>query len=409
MSQPQLLEGLRVVELASELAAFAGKLLGDMGAEVIVVEPPDGHTTRSFEPFLDDEPGAERSLWWWHYNTSKRGVTIDLDREPAVFRELVATADLVIEAEPPGRLAELGLDHTDLRAERPDLIWVSVTPFGRDMPDAQGVTVDLTLLAEGGPMWSCGYDDHSLPPVRGGGNQGYQTACIWAVMAALTAVLHRDLTGLGQHLDVNAHAAQNVTTEAATYSWLVAQETVQRQTGRHAAVRPTMSNLAISADGKQVHTGVPPRTGDQFRALIGWIDELGLREELPGTALLEAGIEGAETLFARLGEDDLATAIIGAAREAVELIASGLTAYEFFTGAQQRGLSVGVIYSPEEVMNDPHFIERGFPVEIEHEDLQRSFTYPGAPFVASGSPVRVERRAPRVGEHNAELLGPLGS
>lgn len=409
MSGPQLLEGLRVVELASELAAFAGKLLGDMGADVIVVEPPEGHATRSFEPFLDDEPGAERSLWWWHYQTSKRGVTIDLDRDADVFRKLVATADIVVEAEQPGRLAELGLDHADLRAGRPDLIWVSVTPFGRDMPRAHDIALDLTLLAEGGPVWSCGYDDHSLPPVRGGGNQGYQTACIWAVMAALTAVLHRDLTGLGQHLDVNAYAAQNVTTEAATYSWLVAQETVQRQTGRHAAVQPTMSNLTISADGKQVHTGVPPRTADQFRALIGWIDELGLRGELPGTALLEAGIDGAETLFARLGEDDTATAIIGAAREAVELIASRLTAYDFFIGAQERGLSVGIISSAEEVMEDPHFVARGFPVEIAHEDLGRSFVYPGAPFVANGSPVRVERRAPRIGEHNAEVLGPLGS
>ena len=407
MSSPQLLDGLRVVEIASELAAFAGKLLGDMGADVIVVEPPEGHATRSFEPFLNDDPGAERSLWWWHYNASKRGVTIDLDRDAATFRRLVATADIVVEAEPPGRLEALGLDHSDLRAERPELIWLSVTPFGRNMPRAHDVTVDLTLLAEGGPMWSCGYDDHTLPPVRGGGNQGYQTASIWAVMAALTAVLHRDLSGAGQHVDVNAHAAQNVTTETATYSWLVARETVQRQTGRHAAAQPTMPNLAVSADGKQVHTGLPPRTAKQFEALVGWIDELGLSDDLP-VALLE-GIEDAETLFARLGDDPMAGAVWAAAREAVQHIASRLPADDFFTGAQQRGLSVGVVWSPEEVMSDPHFVARGFPVDVMHEDLQRSYTYPGAPFLASRSPVGIQRRAPHIGEHNAAVLGPLGS
>ena len=97
------LTGFRVVELASERIAFAGKLLADMGADVILVEPPGGDPARSYPPFLDDVPGAERSLWWWHYNTSKRGVTLDLDSAEgaAQFKELVASADIVLESEPP--------------------------------------------------------------------------------------------------------------------------------------------------------------------------------------------------------------------------------------------------------------------------------------------------------------------
>ena len=83
------------------------------------------------------------------------------------------------------------------------------------------------MLAGGGPVWNCGYDDHSLPPVRGGGNQGHHTASHFAVMSTLVALLARDENGGGQHIDVSMHAAANVTTEAGSYEWLVAQATVQ--------------------------------------------------------------------------------------------------------------------------------------------------------------------------------------
>jgi len=211
MSEPQLagaLKGVRVVELASEFGAFAGRALADLGADVVLVEPPGGHPTRRHAPFAGDVEDPERSLFFWHYNTSKRGVVLDLDerRGADAFRRLVAGADLVVEAEPPGRLAELGLDHTDLRAAHPALVWVAITPFGRDNPRAAEPATDLTVLAGGGPVWNCGYDDHTIPPVRGGGNQGLHTACVWAVMGALTALLARDVTGEGQFVDVSMHA-----------------------------------------------------------------------------------------------------------------------------------------------------------------------------------------------------------
>src|SRR5687767_10114693 len=105
------LAGLRVVELASDQAAMAAKLLGDLGAEVIVVEPPGGHRTRTYGPFVDDQPNPERCLWWWYYNASKLGVAIDIDTAvgAATFGKLIATADIVIEGEAPGRLAALSL------------------------------------------------------------------------------------------------------------------------------------------------------------------------------------------------------------------------------------------------------------------------------------------------------------
>jgi crotonobetainyl-CoA:carnitine CoA-transferase CaiB-like acyl-CoA transferase len=112
--------------------------------------------------------------------------------------------------------------------------------------------------------------------------------------------------------------------------------------------------------------------------------------------------------LSKLAEDPELTAIFGAGREAQNLIASRLSAYDFFIGSQQRGLPVGIIYAPEEVIEDPHFVERGFPVEVEHPELGRSFVYPGAPYRFERSPWQISRRAPRLGEHNAEILGALG-
>src|SRR6185436_10342105 len=111
------LAGLRVVELASSRACFAGKLLAIYGAEVIVVEPRGGHETRGWAPFAGDIEDPERSLWWWHYNTNKLGVTLDLDdgSDADALRSLVATADIVLEAETPGVLAAKKLDYPDLR------------------------------------------------------------------------------------------------------------------------------------------------------------------------------------------------------------------------------------------------------------------------------------------------------
>ena len=402
------LAGLRVVELASEYAAHCGRLLADYGAEVILVEPPGGAPQRRYGPFVDDVPDPERSLWFWHYNTNKFGVVVDLDDEEgrARFRDLVASADIVVEAEPPGRLAALRVDDPDLRSANPGLIWAAVTPFGRTNPRAHEPATDLTILANAGPVWSCGYDDHTIPPVRGGGNQAYQTASIHAAIAILVAVLHRDVTGTGQFIDVSMHAASNVTTEFASYGWLVNQTTVQRQTCRHASVHPTQTTVAESADGRYQPTGVPPRSEREFRILIDWIDDLGWREDIPEVALLELGEERGGVSMSEMFEDPLVAEIFGAGRDALVAVASRLTAYDFFLQGQTRGMALPVIYSPEEVIDDVHFRARGFPVTMEHDGIGRPVTYAGAPFVMDASPWRLQRHAPRLGEHQDQWGGP---
>src|SRR5262245_32291510 len=149
------LQDVKVVELSDEWSAWAGKLLAELGADVIVVEPPEGSPQRRYGPFVDDVPGDERSLCWWHYNTSKRGVV--LDHGDPRLRALIESADILLAT---GPIERAGLPR--------GLITISFL-----VPDD---ATDLTVWAEGGPVWMCGYDDHDLPPVRGGGNQAVHTA-----------------------------------------------------------------------------------------------------------------------------------------------------------------------------------------------------------------------------------------
>ncbi|MAG29716.1 MAG: carnitine dehydratase [Deltaproteobacteria bacterium] len=403
------LTGIRVVELANERCAYAGKLLGDMGADVVLVEAPGGEPSRTYPPFANDQPGPDSSLYWWHYNTSKRSVVMDLEREAGrdAYRKLLATADVLVESEAPGRLAELALDYDDRTASRPDLIHVSITPFGRENSRRDEPVTDLTILAGGGPVWSCGYDDHSIPPIRGGGNQGYHTACHYAVMSALTAILYRGVSGEGQFIDVSMHAAANVTTEMASYHWLVEQTTVMRQTGRHATTVATMPVQVACADGGFATMGMPPRTPKGFGDLYDWMEELGLTSRLPESVFLEKARHRESIGFADIGVDDEVTAAFSAAREATAIIAGTLSANDFFLGAQKIGITVGAIYSPEEAYEDPHFVDRGYQVEVEHPELGRRIRYPGAPYKLPASPWAISRRAPQLGEHDAEILDEL--
>ena len=403
-----VLEGIRIVELAHERVSWAGKLLGDMGADVILVEPEKGTASRDYPPFLDGQPGENRSLYFWHYNTSKRSVLLNLEQNSREFKKLIETADILIEGEPTNRLADLKLDYPELSKLNQKLIHIAITPYGRENPLSNAPATDLTIMAAGGPPWSCGYDDHGLPPVRGWGNQSYHTACHFATMSALTALLYRGRTGKGQFIDISMTAALNVTTEAASYSWLVNKSTVQRQTGRHAAVNPTGETQIQCADGKWANTGVPPRFPDEFRKLHTWIIDLGLEGQFPESVFLEMGAnwEGQFDL-SQIGTDDTITAIFAAGREGLKLIAASIDAYDFFVGCQNVGLAVGIVNSPEEAFEDPHFRERGFHVQVEHEDLGRDITYPGAPFTLPKAPWSISKRPPLRGEHTQEVLKEL--
>lgn len=403
------LTGIRVIELPGDSTAFAGKLLADMGADAVVIEPPGGAEARAYPPFQGDEPGTERSLHWWHFYTSRRGITLDLDTDEGreIFTSLVAEADVLLTGADGVRLPT-GIDSETLTTANPRLVHAAISGFGRDSDRSNDPVTDLTLLAGGGVAWSCGYDDHELPPIRGAGFQGYNTGAHYAVMSILTALLYRERTGEGQFIDVSQHAAANVTTEMASYTWLVEQGTVQRQTGRHAMTITSAETQGRTADGKYVNTGVLPRTPREFRGLLEWVSALDLQDEFPEAVFLEMASEKESLDRSKIGEDDEIAAMFMAARDAMTLIASRLSAKEFFLGAQNAGIPAGAVYAPEEAFEDEHFVARGFQQTLEHPELEQSFRYPGAPYRFEKSQWALSRRAPLLGEHSAEVLAEVG-
>lgn len=400
---PSVLDDVRILEVGGELGGWCGKLLADMGATVIKVEPPEGDKTRAYPPFNNDEADKNSSLYFWHYNTNKQSITLNIESDTghSLFLRLAARADVIIDSSAPKHLDALGLGYKQVSELAPGIIYAAISPFGQDAPYSDYASTDLTALAFGGPAWSCGYDDHSIPPVRGGGNQAYHTTCHFAAIGILTALVHRQFTGEGQFIDVNMHAAQNVTTEGAVYHWLVAGDTVQRQTGRHSSPTPTADSQMKCGDGRYVNIGFPARTEEQWLHLLAWLDEHGLVGDLSKYI----SPPSREALIRR---DPDAIRQMTEVMDAVKELCLANNAYDIFVRAQDLGFQWGIVYSPEETLEDEHFKERGMQVPVQHPELGAEFVYVGAPYDFKATPWAIRRRPPLLGEDNGEVYGMLG-
>lgn len=399
MSGP--LTGLRIVELCDELGQYAGKLLADLGADVVRVEPPAGSSARSIGPFVRDIPGPNRSLDFWYHNTNKRSVVLEFENDESArdeLRRLMRAADVVIEDRPPGVLRAMGLDYEAVA--HPALIWCAITPFGQDGPWAQLRTSDMVSLALGGPMNMNGYDESDVegaPPIRGHGDQGYKTACHFGVMGILAALLHRDATGKGQYIDCSMHEALNSTTEVGLPYWFYKRQNIIRQTGRHASVVHTERWLYPTSDGWVNVFGIG-RDNASWKKIKAWFQSEGY------------GLNFDESRF----DDPRARQPGRGSPEAAEIMAEvdrffrAHTAEEIYRGGQERGQAWGTVRSPDETLGDPHLHDRGFFVPLEGEGLDGAALMPGAPYVFGATPWELRRPAPKLGEHTDEVLREWG-
>ena len=276
--------GLRVIEIAQDpQGEIVGKLLADQGADVIKVEPPGGATGRHIGPYAAGHEGdLDHSLHFWTYNTGKSSVVLDSATEEgrAQRAALIASADVVITSSSPAGLAADEIDPVALSDQHPSLIVVSVSPYGLTGPWADRRSSDLVALAAGGILMSCGYDDHSLPPVRPGGNQGFQIGASFGHLGLLLALLERQATGLGQVVDVSMHEAVAVSGELANPYWFYPKVLLQRQTCRHAQPSPTQPALFECADGVQVYFALILSDARTWTTLVEWLATLGLDLDL---------------------------------------------------------------------------------------------------------------------------------
>lgn len=398
---PGPLYGLRVLELTDEKGQFCGKLMADLGADVIKIEPPGGQATRRVGPFFNDIPHLDRSLAFWHYNTSKRGLTLNLECQEGreLFLQLVPSADILLESYAPGYLPGLGLGYDAVSRLNTGLIMCSMTPFGQTGPWSAYRTSDLMHLAAGGQMAGSGYDAHDVPdapPIAPGGGNAWHMGGHYAYMAIMAALYYRDMSGEGQYLDVSIHDACALTTEGHVSIYNYTGQVVQRHTGRAGSVELGDRAQVPTKDGKWI-TIIRPSfqlNPVRLRRMAEWMDEHGMAEDLFESKYQD--MAGIQDNIDHIGD-------------VIAAFVATRTQEEAWHGGQELGLPWGAVRSLDEIVDNPHLQEREFFTEVEHPELGCRFTYPGPAAIYNASPWRIARRAPLIGEHNVEILcGELG-
>ncbi len=394
------LAGLRILDLTDLKGAMCAKLFGDMGADVIKIEPPEGDATRRIGPFLDDKPHrrgnvsstrhemldtsplSERSLLFWFYNTSKRGITLDLN-QPAgqeLAKQLAAKADVLVESAAPGTLARLGLGYDELKQLNPNLVLTSITPFGQTGPYRAYRSSDMVAEALGGMIWTNGFPDE--PPLHAMGLQAYHSASFFAAIGTLLALLTRDSLGEGQWVDVSMQEAVAGAVEHVAPFYHQGLGIESRRGSLHWS---RYFRVARCRDGYVMHCSL----GD-WTSLVEWVKGDKKAQDLEDARWedLIYRKDHAEHLFDIL--DDWA---------------KDYSVAELMEGAQLRRIPYAMVRPPEALVDDPQLNDRGFFSAIEHPELGRTVQYPGGPIHFTVTPWRIARRPPLLGEHNSEVYG----
>jgi crotonobetainyl-CoA:carnitine CoA-transferase CaiB-like acyl-CoA transferase len=202
-----LLSPYRILDLTNERGFLTGKLLGDLGADVIKIEKPGGDPARRIGPFYQDIPEPEKSLFWWGYNTNKRGITLDIETADGqeIFKNLVKTADFVLESFEPGYLEKLGLGYEALSQINPGIVMTSITGFGQTGPYKDYQSTDVVLWALSGVAYVTGDPDKA--PLMPSFPVAYLFAATAAAIGTLVAGYQKNLTGEGQHVDAPGQLA----------------------------------------------------------------------------------------------------------------------------------------------------------------------------------------------------------
>ena len=410
-SHTSALAPYRVLDLSEGGVNWCGKLLADLGADVVKIEPPGGSPTRKRGPFLRGEQHPERSLFWFAYCLNKRGVTLDLESEQGrrAFTLLADTADVVVESFAPGYMDALGIGYDALSERNPGLIFTSATPFGQDGPHAHYKATDLITWSMGGMQYVSGDEDR--PPVRITYPQAEFHAGAQAAAATMAALWHRQNNGgEGQRIDVSGQVAvmwtlMNITTlpqlHRANMERAGAFRRVPRVDGpplKIRAVHPCKDGFVTS----MIHGG--RRARNSMSPIVEWMEEEGVCPEfMCGRDWTTWELD---ELIAR-GEEGVRE--IEAVHKALDDFILSKTKAELYERALTHRFLLAPCNTPKDIYEDPQLRAREFFPGVHHPELDETLTYLGPYLKLGESPMAIRRRAPLVGEHNAEILDALES
>jgi len=396
-----LLKPYRVLDLTSQNGMLCAQILADLGADVIQIEPPGGAVGRRIGPFFKSQAEPENSLNWWGYARGKRSIELDIDKDRALFLELVSKTDFLIEAEPVGSLKERGIDYETLRQLNPALIHVSMTPFGDTGPKAHWAATDLTLLASSGPMAITG--DADRPPVRVSVPQAWNHAAAEAAAGSLVALRERAVSGLGQKVTVSAQQALTFATQGYILSTAVNEETVTRSAGGLKVGELSIRLTFPASDGRIAITFLFGATiGPATARLMAYVCEQGFCDEATRDKnWLEYGL-----LLAR-GEEPISE--WERVKDCVAACTASKSKQQLLDAALQRGLLLAPMTTLAEVVDSTQFASRNYFWKPDGEGPSASVQYPGAFARFSETPLQPGPRPPRIGEHNDEVFKELDS
>jgi len=375
------LHGVKVVELATMVAGpYCGKLLADLGADVIKVEPTEGDPSRHVGPFPTTGPHPERSAMFLYLNTSKRGITLDPEapEAPDVLKRLITWADVLIDGYPLEKIADLNLAEDTIRQLNPALIYATITPYGRTGPRKDVTGDELTLIHAGGlgnllPTRSVDVD---RAPVKMGGNAVGYHGGITAALAITGALIGKKLHGNGRSIDISLQDVilAMVRNGLAGYRY-------QDTTWSRVPDRPPAMGRMPTSDGYIVAGTPEDHHFRSFRKLMGnpeWLagkkwESLAYRSH----HLMEV-TDKIDEWTMKQKKDEL-----------------------HHRGAKM-GIAMGPLNSAEDLMKDGQYTARNYFVEVEHPVTGKQ-RYSGWPYKMSETPPHVSRPAPLLGEHNEEI------
>jgi crotonobetainyl-CoA:carnitine CoA-transferase CaiB-like acyl-CoA transferase len=353
------LAGYRALDLTTMSGQLCGRVLADLGMEVIKIEPPGGDPVRKMPPFARSADGKQLSTTFAHLNAGKASKVLDLDGEAgrAEFRRMVETADVVLESFQPGELEAKGLGYKDLAAINPQLIMASITGFGQTGSKKNFAYNDLVALAESGFLYISG--DPSLPPCRPPETQAYYFASLFATAGLLAALYRREHTGQGDHVDSSMQETL-ATQEHIIRLWANEKQISQRAGSQHGSVAP--AKIFSCRDGF-VYLYVTRQHWKLFLTI--WKNH---------PPVFDAP-EWLNNLYRRAHADEL--------NQAVQNFLNQFTMVEITDLLQAKGLPCVPVNTPMGFANDEHVRSRGFMAPVEHPGFG-SVEQPAMPFIIDG-------------------------
>ncbi len=387
-----------VLDLSEGGFNWCGKLLADLGADVVKAEPPGGSPTRRRGPFVRARDGSPRSLFWAAYCANKRGIELDLsDPEGAdALRNLARGADILIESFAPGRMDALGLGYDRLARENPALIYASITPFGQTGPYAQYAAPDLVAWAMGGMAYVCG--DADRPPVRVSAPQAELHAAAHAAAGIMAALWHRQAAGEGQRVDVSMQTAVIWTLMNATPFPPLHGVNVERDGAFRSRGALAVRQVFRCADG-HASAVMSPAT---LAGIAEWMDEDGegplwLREtdwreewNIAASAAAEADPDAIKRFYAVQRE--------------LEKFFATRSKRALYDRALSHRLLIAPCQTVEDIARCDQLAARDFWRDLSVPELDAPLTHLGPFIKMSETPIQIARPAPNPGEHNREIL-----